>query len=312
MSEHLEMLARALWQARTSGGQVPAAAAAELASPGDAYRVQRIIESLAPAPRFGWKVGATSEAAQRSLDADGPVTAPMHTPFCFESPAVVSVFPGQSASVECEFAFRFSRRLPARAAPYGLNDVLEAVGGVLPAIEVVAGRFEDGLSGIGQLRLIADTSAHTAFVYGPERTDWRAVDAKSHRVSLYRNGALARDGIGSNALGRVHRGGPGSDHRNLYRNNARRPRRPLRRRLRNARARRGRHSRANRLISRQPPNPGHSDRRGHGQKCQYATIHQQSALRSQRARHRADSQVPHRRHADAERPRTHGPAPLLV
>ncbi len=160
-----------------------------------------MIEARTSAPRFGWKVGATSEAAQRSLDADGPVTAPMHTPFCFGSPAVVNVFPGQSAGVECEFAFRFSRGLPARSAAYDLDEVLEAVGSVLPAIEAVGGRFEDGLSGIGQLRLIADMSAHTAFVHGPERADWRAMDAKTHRVRLYRNDAPAAEGVGANALG---------------------------------------------------------------------------------------------------------------
>ncbi len=180
---------------------MPVAAAAGLSCVEDAYRVQHMIEARSSMPRFGWKVGATSEAAQRSLDADGPVTAPMHTPFCFESPAVVNVFPDQSAGVECEFAFRFSRDLPARSAAYGLDEVLQAVGSLLPAIEVVGGRFEDGLSGIGQLRLIADMSAHTAFAHGLERVDWRAVDAKTHRVSLYRNGALAREGVGSNALG---------------------------------------------------------------------------------------------------------------
>ena len=201
MNESLENLARAIWQARTSGGRVPVSAASELATIEDAYGIQRIIESLAPAPRFGWKVGATSEAAQRSLNADGPVTAPMHTPLCFQSPAVVNVFPGQSASVECEFAFRFRRDLPPRTMDYSLDEVLEAVGGLLPAIEVVGGRFEDGLSGIGQPRLIADMSAHTAFVYGPERADWRAVDAKAHPVSLYRNGEVVAHGLGSNALG---------------------------------------------------------------------------------------------------------------
>ena len=152
-------------------------------------------------PRFGWKVGATSEAAQRGLNADGPVTAPMHASFCFESPATVDVLPGQSASVECEFAFRFRRDLPPRAVDYDLGEVLDAVGSVLPAVEVVGGRFEDGLSGIGQLRLIADVSAHTAFVYGPEWADWRAVDAKSHHVSLYGNEELVAHGVGSNALG---------------------------------------------------------------------------------------------------------------
>ncbi len=201
LSGALEVLARRLWRARTSGGQVPVTAASELASVEDAYRVQRAIEALASMPRLGWKVGATSEDAQWSLDSDGPVTAPMFAPFCFESPATVSVFPGQSASVECEFAFRFSRELQPRAADYSLREVMDAVGSLLPAIEVVGGRFEDGLGRIGQRRLVADMSAHTAFVQGRELTDWRAVDTKSHPVSLLRNGRVVREGIGSNALG---------------------------------------------------------------------------------------------------------------
>ena len=201
MSENLEVLARALWHARTAGSRVPVSTAAGLSTVQGAYRVQRVIEELDPMQRFGWKVGATSEAAQRSLNADGPVTAPMHTPFCFESPATVNIFPGQSAGVECEFAFRFSRGLPTRAGDYDMDQVLGAVGGILPAVEVVGGRFEDGLSGIGQRRLIADMSAHTAFVHGLERADWRSMDVKSHRVSLYRNEEAVAHGIGANALG---------------------------------------------------------------------------------------------------------------
>ena len=42
MSESLEALAENLWRVRTSGGQVPVAAASELATVADAYRVQRI------------------------------------------------------------------------------------------------------------------------------------------------------------------------------------------------------------------------------------------------------------------------------
>ena len=194
-------LARRLWQARTYGGQVPVESAAGLTSVDDAYDVQRGIEALAAMPRSGWKVGATSRDAQRSLGADGPVTAPMFAPFCFETPATVAVFPDQSSSVECEFAFRFSRDLPPRPDDYSLSEVVEAVDSLLPAIEVVGGRFEDGLGRIGHARLVADMSAHTAFVSGREVVDWRDVDLESHRVDLFRNGRAVRTGSGSDVLG---------------------------------------------------------------------------------------------------------------
>ena len=194
-------LASSLWQARIYGGQVPVESAAGLTSVEDAYDVQRRIEALAAMPRSGWKVGATSRDAQRSLGADGPVTAPMFAPYCFDTLATVAVFPNQSSSVECEFAFRFSRNLSPRADAYSLCEVVDAVGSLLPAIEVVGGRFEDGLGRIGQARLVADMSAHTAFVSGPEVIDWHEVDLESSRVDLFRNGRAVRAGNGSDVLG---------------------------------------------------------------------------------------------------------------
>ena len=152
-------------------------------------------------PRYGWKVGATSQEAQRALDMEAPATAPMSAPTSFQSPADVAVFPNQSASVESEFAFRFARDLPKRPTPYSKEEVVDAVDALLPAIEVVGGRFEGGFGRIGPVRLIADMVAHTAFVSGQEIADWRGVDLRSHSVTLFRNGERVGEGTGSLVLG---------------------------------------------------------------------------------------------------------------
>ena len=194
-------LAALLWQARTSGGHVPPEAAAALDSIEAAYRVQDGIEALSGMPRCGWKVGATSKVARQLLDAPGPVTAPMFKPFCFQSPAKVAVFMDHNASVESEFAFRFARDLPPRRKPYSLEEVLDAVDALLPAIEIVGGRFRGGLPGIGPYRLIADMAIHTAFVSGQETARWQGIDLTSHSVSLFKNGKLEATGIGADVLG---------------------------------------------------------------------------------------------------------------
>lgn len=194
-------LARALWRARTGGGVIARAAADDIASTAAAYDVQRRVVALAGLQRSGWKVGATSEAAQRLLAVGEPATAPMFAADCHNSPADIAVFAGHRASVECELAFRFTIALPPRKEAYGRAQVLAAVGAVLPAIEVVGCRFEGGFPGIGSARLIADMVANTAWVRGPERADWRRFDLKRHAVRLIHAGRTVADGVGANALG---------------------------------------------------------------------------------------------------------------
>ena len=196
-----ENLARRLWAARTGGGTVPLAAGDVLIGADDAYAVQREIAALAGLPRAGWKVATTSEAAQRLLGVPEPVTAPMFEPHCFESPAALAIFEGQSASVEAEFAFRFDRPLPRRDTAYSCAEVLAAVGALIPAIEVVACRFEGGFAGLGGARLIADMAANLAWVRGAETGDWRGRDLRPHPVVLSKNGKIVAEGNGARVLG---------------------------------------------------------------------------------------------------------------
>jgi 2-keto-4-pentenoate hydratase len=124
----------------------------------------------------------------------------MFRPFCFETPAEIVVFPGQDASVEAEFAFRFDRNLPSRPGAYGLDEVLAAIGVLVPAIEIVGCRLEGGFAGLGAIRLVADMTAHTAFVSGPQTAEWLDLDLVSHPVSLLKNGRLVAEGSGANVL----------------------------------------------------------------------------------------------------------------
>jgi 2-keto-4-pentenoate hydratase len=199
MSEQ-QRLAELLHRASMQGGLVPRSAGDCLDSVETAYNVQRLAEGMDGLPMGGWKVGATSVEPQRLLGATEPATAPMFQPNCLISPATVAVFPNQSPCVEGEFAFRFSRSLPPRRDDYALEEVLEAVDSVLPAIEVVGCRFEGGFDGLGALRLVADATAHTAFVSGSASSGWRSMDLNSHRATMHRNGAMISEGTGASVL----------------------------------------------------------------------------------------------------------------
>ena len=195
-----ERLAQLLFDASTKGGLVPRSQGDCLDSVEAAYQAQRIATGLAGLPRGGWKVGATSVEPQRLLGATEPATAPMARANCHRSPATVAVFPNQSPCIEGEFAFRFARPLPPRAESYALQEVLDSIESVMPAIEVVGCRFEGGFDGLGALRLVADATAHTSFVYGEPTKDWRNMDLRAHRVALHRNGQLIAEGVGANVL----------------------------------------------------------------------------------------------------------------
>ena len=169
-------------------------------------------------------------------------------PPCFsqtvsKAPATVAVF-SQSVTLH-----RRGIRLSDSPVPslrdrdgYALEEVLEAVESVLPAIEVVGCRFEGGYDGLGALSLVADATAHTAFVSGKPSSEWSSMDLNSHRGNdvperredfrRHRGQRPRRPTLRSAldrqppiAARRHHRGGRGSHHRDLHRHNACKPRR---------------------------------------------------------------------------------------
>ena len=194
-------LAARLWTARKNGGVVPFEEIAEPDTLEEAYAVQAEIMRLSGYPVLGFKVGSTSEEAQRLLGTSEPGSCPVLAPYLFESPARVSIETAQMPAVEGEFAFRLGRDLPSRAEAYGLEDVTEAIDAVAGAVEVVGTRIAGGLAGKGRYLVTADSGANISLVVGAWSTDWRQVDLKTHRVAMVVNGETRGEGEGARALG---------------------------------------------------------------------------------------------------------------
>ena len=104
------------------------------------------------------------------------------------------------AVAEPEFAFRMRVDLPARSAPYSVQQVLDAVDTLHPAIEIPDSRFAD-FAGAGEAQLIADNACAHLFVLGPATTaDWRAMDLVEQRPVITMRGETFT-GHGKNVLG---------------------------------------------------------------------------------------------------------------
>jgi 2-keto-4-pentenoate hydratase len=167
----------------------------------EAYAIQAELARLSGQAVVGWKIAATSLAGQAHIGVDGPLAGRLLSQRVLESGADISLAGNLMQVAEAEFAFRFGKSLTKRDGQYGIEEVLEAVESLHPAIEVPDSRYHD-FARVGAPQLIADNACACWFVLGAATsTDWRGEDLVTHKVMAYRNGMLTAEGSGANVLG---------------------------------------------------------------------------------------------------------------
>ena len=166
----------------------------------EAYTIQAAIEQFSSKSLFGWKIAATSEAGQKHINVAGPMAGRILAETVIPDGGTASMAGNEMRVAEPEFAFRMRIDLPARATPYTVQQVLDAVDTLHPAIEIPDSRFADFASA-GEAQLIADNACAHLFVLGPAATaDWRAMDIIEERpVTTMRGQQYV--GHGKNVLG---------------------------------------------------------------------------------------------------------------
>ena len=194
-------LAERLWAARRDGVAIEIADRDIPADEAASYAVQTAAVAASGLGRIGWKIGSTSEEAQKLLQTSGPGASAMLEAYCFIDGDEIPIFPAHVPALEAEFALRFGRALPPRAASYEADEVLEAIDAVAPALEVVGSRRVGGLFGQGRFMVNADFGANIAFARGAWVPDWRAHNLSTATVRLYVNEQLKAEGVGAKALG---------------------------------------------------------------------------------------------------------------
>jgi 2-keto-4-pentenoate hydratase len=166
----------------------------------EGYAVQATLESRSAAPLFGWKIAATSTAGQKHINVTGPMAGRLLREKASSSGAELAFGVNHMKVAEAEFAFRMGRDLAPRSQPYTVDEVLDAVDTLHPAIEVPDSRFDD-FTIVGAPQLIADNACAHLFVLGPPaQADWRALDLVEHRA-IGTAGNVTREGKGASVLG---------------------------------------------------------------------------------------------------------------
>jgi 2-keto-4-pentenoate hydratase len=125
---------------------------------------------------------------------DEPSRGPIYARTIRPSPTSVPVAEAPDCGVEGEVAFRFTRDLPQRSAPYSRDEVADALE-ACAAIEVITSRFRDQ-SARGMLEKLADCMSNGGFVYAAPVPRWRHLDLAKIHVTLEVNGSvqLEQDG----------------------------------------------------------------------------------------------------------------------
>jgi 2-keto-4-pentenoate hydratase len=138
MTEHdIQYAAAALWQNWQLSRRIRELP--EHARPRDrveGYAIQARLEALSGQHTVGWKIAATSQAGQAHIGVDGPLAGRLLKDRVLESGAVISLDGNLMRVAEAEFAFGFGRSLEKRDRPYRMEEVLDAVESLSPAIEV--------------------------------------------------------------------------------------------------------------------------------------------------------------------------------
>ena len=166
----------------------------------EGYAIQDAMVAVAAQPVSGWKIAATSKAGQEHIGVTEPLAGRLFKTFILEDGARLPAAPLHMKVMEAEFAFRMARDLKPRGAAYEQVEVCDAAAALHLAIEVPDARFER-FAEIGPAQIVADDAFASWFLLGPEVRDWRRLDLAAQRVRATKNGALAAEGTGANALG---------------------------------------------------------------------------------------------------------------
>jgi 2-keto-4-pentenoate hydratase len=188
-------LSNMLIAAHASGECIPEfAETAIVISQADAYRVQAAVAKQIGATA-GWKVGRKTPAAV-------PVFAPLFENRIYPSGATLPRGDFRLWLLEAELVFRIGQNLPPEDAPYGRQEIFDAIDDVSAAFEIIDSRFAAWPDLTPQL-LVADLLSHGAMVIGSGISPPPGTSFERAKVRLNVDEIVAVEQEGGNPAGDV-------------------------------------------------------------------------------------------------------------
>ena len=165
-----------------------------------AFRLQCGVTRELGWQQAGWKIGCTSERAQKALNAPGPFPGTMFANRVYRSGETFPSIAENKRVVEPEVCFTMERSLPPRGKDYTVDEVMAAVAHVCVAIEIVNPRTPKGFSDAVPW-FIVDGGLNEGIVLGEARKPLTRAQYSSLRGEVLWNGRAMQGGVGANALG---------------------------------------------------------------------------------------------------------------
>jgi 2-keto-4-pentenoate hydratase len=166
----------------------------------DAYEIQllQVRRWLAAGGQVkGHKVGLTSAAMQRQLGVSQPDYGHLLDGMFWLEHEPIPVSRFLQPRVEPEIAFVLAK--PLRGPSVTVVDAIDAVGFVLPALELIDSRIKDWRIGLADT--IADNASSGGVVLGSTPVPLSGIDLRLAGCTLHKNGELAGTGAGGAVLG---------------------------------------------------------------------------------------------------------------
>ena len=183
-------LAHALAVARRTNGVISPQAVENLKDFVGAYALQESVRAELGATVVGWKLAAPPSAEV--------ISAPLFDIGCLASGSVLADAALLCDGIECELALRIDHPLPVGGCTR--EDVLAAVGAVMPAFELLCSRLPAKFASPRE-HIVADCLGHGAVVLGAPCGDWRRLNLAELRVTLWVDDAPVVDKLGGNPFG---------------------------------------------------------------------------------------------------------------
>ena len=183
-------LTRELAVARRTNGVVTARALENLHDFVDVYRLQESVRAELGATIVGWKLAAPPAAEV--------ISAPLFDIGRMASDTVLAETALLRDGVECELALRIDHPLPVGGCTR--DDVMAAVGAVMPAFELLCSRLPAKFASPRE-HIVADCMGHGAVVLGAPCADFRSLNLAQLRVTLWADDAPLVDKQGGNPFG---------------------------------------------------------------------------------------------------------------